>query len=378
MFSLADKIRQIESTGKTIVDLSLGQPEVPAPSHISKAMQASLLEPFTSYSSSAGSENLRGLIARDLGKRSGIETSPREILVTSGSKHALFITLLSTIDSGDEVLVYEPFFPPYSEILALIDGTLKTVPIVPGAEELKPDVDLLLSSIGKKTRAVLLNYPNNPAGWTLEKDEVKRVIDHCTSRGIYVISDEIYDHIVFDGRTHCPAWTFSDHSENIVHIGSFSKTYSMVPYRLGFLAAKKKVCEGVLKAQRATITMVSPFVQSAGIAALEGPQDFVTSRLAKYEQRRNKSIELLRGHGLDCPKPSGAFYIFMPLPAGAWTDAFDFTVKFLEECGVAVLPGGIFGERWKNYIRISIATEDSKLFTGLERLCSFCESHKPA
>jgi aspartate aminotransferase len=377
MLSLAEKIRQLESSGEKIIDLSLGQPEVPAPAHISKAVENSLLNPQTSYSSSAGFEEFRRLIAQDLAKRSGsVDTNSQEIIVTSGSKHALFIALLSLVDPGEEVLVFEPYFPPYAEILGLVEGALKAVPIHSSSDDsLEPDVEEFLSAIGGKTKAVLLNYPNNPAGWTLTRSQVSRVADYCSEKGVYLISDEIYDHIVFDGREHCPAWSFSRDSEYIIHIGSFSKTYSMVPYRLGFLAGRKSVCDSVLKAQRATVTMVSPYIQSAGIAALKGPQEFVKSRLEIYEERRDKCVGTLASAGLACPKPSGAFYLFIPLPKNSrWSDAFEFATKFLEASKVAVLPGGIFGERWKNYVRISFATEDSELFEGMRRFCEFCNS----
>jgi aspartate aminotransferase len=351
-----------------VIDLSLGQPDVPAPKHVSEAMQLALDNPLTSYTSSAGSDELRTLIAQEITRSSGAETTRKEIIVTAGSKHALFITLLSLVDPGEEVLVFEPHFPPYTEILGLVGGRLETVPIVQSGNELRPDVDTFLSTIGSKTKAVLLNYPNNPAGWTLSGDEVKKIVDHCVAKGIFVISDEIYDHIVFDGKQHCPAWTFSEDSDRIIHVGSFSKTYSMVPYRLGFVAARENVASGILKSQRATVTMVSPYVQKAGCAALSGPQDFVKSRLAKYEERRNKCLQMLAKHGVNCPKPSGAFYLFIPLSNSKWNDAFVYASALLDQHKVAVIPGGVFGDRWKNYFRISFATEDTALYEGVEKL----------
>lgn len=375
MLSLAEKIRQIEASGGKVIDFSLGQPEVRAPAHVVEAMRSSILSALTTYSASAGSRELRNLLALNLHSRSGATAEENEILVTAGSKHALFITLLSLLDPADEVVVFEPYFPPYAEIVALLGGAVKSVPILsPSHGELKPDVDGLLSAIGPRTKAVLLNYPNNPAGWTLAKAEVKRVVDYCSEKGVYVVSDEIYDHIVYDSKTHCPAWSFSESSDCVIHIGSFSKTYSMVPYRLGFVAARKRVIEGILKAQRATVTMVSPYVQSAGIAALKGPQDFVKSRLDKYTGRRNRCIEILSRHEVICPRPSGAFYLFIPLPPSSyrrWRDAFEFATKLLQERKLAVLPGGIFGERWSNYVRVSFATDDDILYPGLEELCEF-------
>jgi aspartate aminotransferase len=372
MLSLAEKIDHLRASGEKVIDLSLGQPDVPAPPHVSEAMQHSLANPVISYSSSAGSEELRSLIAQDLSRRAAAEAKPSDVIITAGSKHALFISLLSILDPGDEVVVFEPYFPPYAEILALIGGAIRSVPILDSERGLKPDIQSFLGAIGKNTKAVILNYPNNPAGWTLERSEIKEIVDYCSQRRVYILSDEIYDHIVFDGMTHFPAWMFSGDSEFIISLGSFSKTYSMVPYRLGFLVAKKKIREDILKAQRATVTMVSPYVQSAGCAALKGPQDFVRSRLKKYEERRNRCCEILCNAGLRCHKPRGAFYLFFELPDQKFRNhAFEFASHLLDRYRVAVLPGGIFGERWKDYIRLSIATEDSALYQGLNYILEF-------
>ncbi len=366
MFAFADKIRQIEASGKRVIDLSLGQPEVPAPPHIVQALQEAMERPITSYTSSAGSQELRALIAEKYTLDSGVETDASEVVVTSGSKHALFISLLSLVDPGGEVVAFEPYFPPYAEIVELIGGKLKTVPIKTSDGEINPDLDILFSKLNAKTRIVLVNYPNNPAGWTLGEDEVKRLVRSCSEKGIYLLSDEIYDKIVYDGKKHWPAWTFSKGSEFVIGLGSFSKTYSMVPFRLGFLVGRKSVCQGILKSQRATITMVSPYIQRAGCAALSGPQDFVSSRLKKYQERRDRSLRMFWDKGIPAPSPEGAFYLFVRLPDKA--DGFKFATDLLEEEQVAVLPGSTFGERWKNYIRISLAVKDPSLYSGIERI----------
>jgi aspartate aminotransferase len=369
MFELADRIRTLQQRGVAITDLSLGQPEVPAPNHIGKAAQKALEKPFTSYSSAAGSQELRSLIANNLSQEAESEVTPSEIIVTSGSKHALFITLLSLLDSGDELLVHEPYFPPYAEIAGLAGAQLKTIPIQ-CKDKFSLNVDELLSAATPKTKVILVNYPNNPAGWTLDSDSVRRIADFCTEKEIYFVSDEIYDKIVFDSRVHTHAVQYSDRSPYVIQLGSFSKTYSMVPYRLGFVVANEGVCSELLKTQRATITMVSPYIQAAGCAALQGPQDFVAERLRKYEERRNKCVALLSKQGIHASKPEGAFYLFIKMKDNI--DVSRFVLKFLEKEHVAILPGEIFGSRWRNYIRISFATPDQLLYRALEK---FCESY---
>ena len=371
MFELADRIRRLESEGRKITDLSLGQPEVPAPPHISRALQTAVERPLTSYSSPAGSSELRQLIAENYTKESGVETSADEVIVTPGSKHALFISLLSLVDPGDEILVHEPFFPAYAEISELVEGTLRTFPVhTLESGDFELDVEGLLSTVTPKTKVLLINYPNNPAGWTLTRKEVERIVNFCAERGVYVLSDEIYDRIVFDKREHIHAWAFSSHDQHTIGLGSFSKTYSMVPYRLGYIVAKKNVCHDLLKAQRATITMVNPYVQKAGVAALAGPQDFVRSRLEKYEERRNRSIALLRSKGIRVQSPGGAFYLFVKTPVA---DSFDFVLNFLERENVALFPGSVFGRKWASYVRISLATDDALLYPAIE---SFAEAYR--
>ncbi|MDG6906394.1 MAG: aminotransferase class I/II-fold pyridoxal phosphate-dependent enzyme [Nitrososphaerota archaeon] len=364
MFEFADKIRKMEASG-SVIDLSLGQPDVPAPAHIAAAVQRALETPITSYSASAGSSDLRSLIANKYSEESGVQTEASEVMVTSGSKHALFISLLSILDQDDEVLVHEPYFPPYAEITGLVGATLKTVPISSESNHFRLDLGLLLSSVTAKTKVILVNYPNNPAGWTLGENEVRKLVDFCSEKGIHLVSDEIYDKIVFDRRVHCHSWTFSKGTDNIIGLGSFSKTYSMVPYRLGYIIAKEGIIKDIMKAQRATVTMVSPYVQAAGVAALSGPQDFVKSRLDKYQERRDEYVRLLRNEGIAVSKPEGAFYFFVKMPE--LTDVMKFATKFLDEERVAVLPGAIFGKRWEGFVRISFATEDQLLRDGVTK-----------
>ncbi|MDA4111986.1 MAG: aminotransferase class I/II-fold pyridoxal phosphate-dependent enzyme [Thaumarchaeota archaeon] len=366
MFEFADRIRVLQEQGINITDLSLGQPEVPAPGHIARALQRALEKPILSYTSAAGSQELRSLIANKLSQESGREVTVSQVIVTCGSKHALFITLLSLLDPGDEIIVHEPYFPPYAEIAGLTGAKLTTVPVAVNSETgFSLDVDEMIAAVTSKTKVILVNYPNNPAGWTLDGGKIKRLADFCMSRGIYFVSDEIYDKIVFDGKVHTHAWEYSDQSRHVIELGSFSKTYSMVPYRLGFIVAKDGVCSELLKTQRATITMVSPYIQAAGSAALKGPQDFVAQRLRKYEERRDKCVELLSKQNIRVAKPEGAFYLFVKMPDKV--NVAKFALDFLEEEHIALLPGEIFGIRWRNYVRMSFATPDENLYPAIER-----------
>ena len=375
MLGFAERIRQIESSSrKKVIDLSLGQPEVPAPNHISAAFQKSIEVPMTTYSSSAGSAELRTLIAERISLESGAQADADGVIITSGSKHALFISLLSLVDRDDEVLVFEPYFPPYLEIVELVGGKLKTVPINDlTPTRIRPDFESLFAAISRKTKVVLMNYPNNPAGWSIEEDKIKKIADLCSEKGIYLLSDEIYDKIVFDGRSHTSAWSFSADSEFIIKLGSFSKTYSMVPYRLGFLLSQTRISRELIKSQRATITMVSPYIQAAGVAAIRGPQEFVSDRLKKYQERRDRCLSVFDREGITVSKPDGTFYFFIKIPRS--TNEDEFAGKLLEEEHVAVLPGSIFGERWRNYIRISFATKDSELDVAVEKISKVLSSH---
>jgi aspartate/methionine/tyrosine aminotransferase len=365
MLELANEIMRIESSGTKVIDLSLGQPDVPAPAHITKAFREAIGEPISSYSTSAGSPELRRLIAEEYTRTSKVKTDPSEVIVTSGSKHALFVSLLALLDPGDEILVPEPYFPPYAEICALTGARLKTVPVTWKAHKVELETSKLLTATSRRTKVILLNYPNNPAGWTLKRREVKEVVKFCSDEAISLVSDEIYDRIVFDNRLHCPAWTFSQGTNFVIGIGSFSKTYSMIPYRLGYVVAHNEVGREILKVVRATITMVNPYVQKAGCAALSGPQDFVTSRLAKYQERRDRCLQMLKKNGIAVPTPAGAFYLFIKL--ADTIDVQNFVRDLLNQDHVAVLPGAIFGRKWQKFVRLSLGTNDSSLFEGITR-----------
>jgi aspartate aminotransferase len=374
MLDLANEVKRIKDSGRQVVDLSLGQPDVPPPSHISGAMRDALASPVFSYSDTAGVVELRSLIAKMYAKSSGAQTDSSNVVVTPGSKHALFVSFLSLLDPGDEVLCPEPYFPPYAEISALVGAKLTTVPVKWAPDSVRLDLDRFLDSATRRTKVILLNYPNNPVGWTLRREEVRRVAEFCSEKGVYLVSDEIYDRIVFDGLQHCTSWAFSQGTDRIVSIGSFSKTYSMISYRLGYFVAAKSLAREMLKAVRATVTMVNPYVQQAGCAALTGPQGFVASRLAKYQWRRDRCLRILNEKGIYAPSPAGAFYLFIEVPS-RWAVS-DLVKTLLHEDGVAVLPGEAFGKRWRQFVRVSLGTSDSDLFTGMRALARRCQPNQ--
>ena len=369
----ADKVKSLVLRGIKVTDLSLGQPEVLPPKHIADALASSLIEYSSALSSTSGLPELRRLIAERCSLESGVATDSSNIIVTSGSKHALFVSLASLIERGDEVLVPEPYFPPYGEIVALLGGRMVTFPVFATDSGTRLDVDQLLSNIGPKVRTIILNYPNNPCGWTLDRNSLAKLVDFCTEHGIYLLSDEIYDKILFDGARHCPSWTFSPSSDYIVQIMSFSKTYAMVPYRLGYLVTNPELHKKILKAHRATITTVSPYIQKAGVAALEGPQDFVHERLATYQRRRDDAMKILKENGIITSKPEGTFYLPVKMPGG--TNVEKFANDLLEEKHVAVLAGSAFGKSWSGFVRLSLTADDTSLLRAIEIFARAYKSH---
>jgi aspartate aminotransferase len=369
MLETADVQRHLRQAGKHIIDLSLGQPEVPPPPHVVAAAQRALQTGSVEYAPSAGLAELRVALSERLRQDDGSEVSPVDIIVTCGSKHALYLALTTTIDEGDEVLVPDPCFPPYREIVAAAGGRARPVRLL-ARNRYAFDLTALERRVSHRTKALVLNYPNNPCGWSPSREELRRILELATERGFLVISDEIYDKIRFDGTPHTHLAAFPDFRAVTLMIGGFSKTYSMVPYRLGFLVAPRALVPSLIKLQRCTLTTVSPFIQLAGVAALQGPQDYVEERRRVYEARRNHALRLLDELNVPCVAPRGALYAFPDLSEFA-LPSMALTQRLLTKTGVAVTPGIAFGRSWNHHARLAFTATDTDFATALDAFAQF-------
>jgi aspartate/methionine/tyrosine aminotransferase len=375
LLSFAEKVRELKHKGFHVIDLSLGQPDEPPPQHISDTISKAALEAKSEYESSSGLRELRDAIARRLYLDDGSEVLPEQIIVTCGAKHALMLCILAIIENGTEALLPTPTFPSYRDIIYMAGGQ----PIYYRHDPDKswaPSISEIENKITAKTRLIILNYPHNPTGWEPSHDIIRAILDVASQYDIYIISDEPYEKIILDKSTrHYHLTYFSEFSDRCIMINSFSKTYGMVAYRLGYLVSPRHLTEKILKLQRASITNVSPIIQKAGLAALEGPQDYVLDRLLKYRRRAAICASSLHKAGLDFVYPKGGFYFF-PSLSGVNLNSAEFATKLLEEEGVAVTPGYVFGEEWDRYIRLALTVSDEELKYALEKINDFIERYR--
>lgn len=372
ILKVIDLAKELERKGEKIIHFEKGEPEFRTPEHILKAIKDALDGGYTKYMPSQGLLELREAIAQKL-EDEGIGTDPRsEILVTPGGKHALYLAITSLLEEGDEVLIPEPFFPAYRDITLIAGGQPMFVPFKEEDSFQLPREDLA-SRVTKRTKMMILNYPGNPTGWVPSRQELGEILDVAVDNDIFVLSDEIYERFVFDGLEHHHALSFDDAREHVVMLNSFSKTYGMTGFRLGYIVAEKDLISQMLKHQQNSITCVSGFIQMAGIAALRGPQGFIEEKVETYRRRRDYAVDRLNKiDGVSCTKPRGAFYVF-PNISRLGVSSEELADRILREAGVATVPGTALGDSWDTHLRISLTETDENVRMGIERIAEVME-----
>ncbi len=282
------------------------------------------------------------------------------------------------LNPGDEVLVPDPSWMTHVNVVTLIGGKAVRVPSAP-ENEFWPTMEQWKQSLSKKTIALVINTPNNPTGGVASKDYLEQIVNFASENNIYIISDEVYESILFDGYTHVCTASLAQAKERTILINSFSKTYAMTGWRIGYLAAPAQIISQALKASQNTITNVAPFVQYGAICALANPDvsDFVKNMVHIYEERRNKSLEFLasiKEPRLKILKPKGAFYLFLNLKQIRLSSKL-MSEQLLEECSVAMVPGSVFGECGEGLLRMTIAASEEDIISGLERLTKWIQKN---
>ena len=362
-----NKARALKQQGIDVMDLGGGDPDFNTPQHIEKAGIESMQSGFTHYVASSGLPELRKAIARKLSQDNGVEVDPdKGIIVTPGGKLALYATLLTLINEGDEVILPEPAWVTYRPIVQLGDGV--TVPLSLTAENgFQLTAEALNSLITPRTKAIVLNTPSNPTGKVMTREELEIVAEAARQNDLYVVSDEMYEKIIFDGREHVSIASLPGMAERTVIINGMSKAYAMTGWRLGYLAGPVQIVKEIGKIQEQTATCAPSFVQVGGIAALEGPQEPVARMTAEYERRRNFFIDMLNDiPGVTCFKPEGAFYAFPKFDLGM--SSIQLAELLLEKARVAGTPGSAFGEAGDGHVRFSFATSPEVLETSARRI----------
>lgn len=367
--AISAKAKAMKAEGIDICSFSAGEPDFDTPIHIKEAAKRALNEGKTKYGPEAGEPKLRQAIASKLQNDNNLAYKAENIIVTNGGKHSLFNLILALIEPGDEVIIPAPYWLSYPEMVNIAGGTNVIVKTT-GQNQYKITPEQLKVAITPKTKLFVLNSPSNPTGVVYTPDEIKALAKVIVEHDIYVVSDEIYEKILYDGATHVSIASFGEDifARSIISNG-FAKAYSMTGWRLGYLAAPVEIIKATSTIQSHSTSNVCTFAQYGAIAALEGSQDCVTEMLTAFTERRKVIIEAINSiPNLSAPKPGGAFYVFVDISATGMK-SLEFCDKFLEKQQVAAIPGIAFGE--DNCIRLSYATDMTSINKGMERLAKF-------
>lgn len=348
-------IREVfEAAGDDAINLGLGQPDFPTPSHVREAAQEAIAEHrVDGYTSNKGIEPLRDAIASFYGEEYGLGFQPEDVIATSGASEALHVAIQAHVDVGQEVIFPDPGFVSYDALTRIAGGEPRPVPL---RDDLTMDPETVEEAITDETAAFVVNSPANPTGAVQSKEDMKAFAAIADEHDVVCISDEVYEHIVFSGAHYSPAQFAS--SDRVIVISGCSKSYSMTGWRLGWVAASNRRIERMLRVHQYAQACASAPAQYAAVAALTGPQDHVDEMVGAFEARRDVVLDGLEDAGLVTPTPEGAFYVMPRVPDG-WAQA-------VIEQGVVVVPGEAFGANGAGHARLSYATSMAELEEALE------------
>ena len=342
------------------IRLEVGDPDFATPDHIVDAAARAARDGWTHYAPSAGLPELRRLTAEKVSAVNGIACVPEQVVVTTGASGGLYAALLALLDGGDEALVPDPGWPNYRSLVLAAGAAPVPYPLDRRAGFV-PDVDALERAVGPRTRVLVVNSPGNPTGTVHSRSTVEALVELAQRRGLWLVSDECYDELVFDGEHVSPA---SVAVNGIVSVFSFSKTYAMTGWRVGYVVCPREVAPLVANAQEGVVSCVSTVGQKAAEAALAGSQEPSRRMAAAYRRRRDAALVELEGGGPGYVTPAGAFYLMVDVPGSSET----FARALLAERGVAVTPGAAFGAGGEGMVRVSLAASDDAVVAGVRRL----------
>ncbi|BAY30515.1 class III aminotransferase [Nostoc carneum NIES-2107] len=370
--AIAAKAKAMKAEGVDVCSFSAGEPDFDTPAHIKAAAVKALDEGKTKYGPAAGEPKLREAIAHKLKADNGLDYKAENVIVTNGGKHSLYNLIVALIDPGDEVIIPAPYWLSYPEMVTLVGG----VPVIVTTDAstgYKITPEQLRKSITPKTKLFVLNSPSNPTGMVYTPAEIKALAEVVVDADIFVVSDEIYEKILYDGAEHISIGSLGKEifARTLISNG-FAKAYSMTGWRLGYLAGPVEIIKAASTIQGHSTSNVCTFAQYGAIAALESSQDCVEEMRQAFAKRRQVMLDRLNAiPGLSCPKPDGAFYLF-PDISKTGLKSLEFCDALIEEHQVAVIPGIAFGAD-KN-IRLSYATDMATIEKGMDRLEKFVRS----
>ncbi|HEX5676741.1 MAG TPA: pyridoxal phosphate-dependent aminotransferase [Alcanivorax sp.] len=361
----------LASTMEDVIHLSIGQPDLKPPGHVVEAAVDALRAGQTGYTMDAGLPELLEALAEYYGERYNRPLVPENIMITTGATEALYLALTATSAPGREFIVPDPSFMLYAPLIRMNGGVVKTIP-TRAENQHQLDPQEVIDAIGPNTYAIVLNSPSNPTGTIYPRDTVEAIVQEAAYRGVYVISDEVYDHLVYDGKEYPSVLSCCSDLDHVMVVSSFSKTFSMAGMRIGWLMASQGAIKKLRRYHMFTTTVANTPCQWAGVAALRGERTFIDNMLVEYQRRRDRLVDLVKATPhLTGYRPDGAFYLFPSLPEGV--NGGNVALKLLRETGVCTVAGETFGDSCSNALRISYSTSLDQIEAAFERIIPWME-----
>ena len=358
-----------------VIGLHAGEPDFDTPQHVKEAAKQALEEGYTHYTHTAGLPELREAIAEKLSRDNNLKADPAsEITVTVGGFAALFATTQTVVSPGDEVIITEPSWPSYKGFIRLAGGVPVSLPLE--SPDYSLTANLLKDRITERTKMVVVSNPNNPTGAVYELQELEALATLAKKHDLLVLADEVYEKIVFDDARHCSIARLPGMQDRTITVNSFSKTYAMTGWRVGYVVANDVISAGIRRIHSYAVSRVSPALQKAALTALTGPQDCVTQMVRAYQERRGLTVERINAiHPLACVKPKGTFYLF-PDASELGLPSTDLAEQLLRRVKVATIPGSAFGPSGEGHLRMSVAVSKTALAEAMQRLERFVKTQR--
>lgn len=364
--AITSKAKKLKSEGCDIVNFAAGEPDFDTPDFIKNAAIEAIKAGFTKYTPTTGTPELKKVISEKFKRDNGLDYTPDQIVVSCGAKHSIFNSLMALIDKDDEVLIPSPYWVSYPEMVNLCLGSLCFIETAP-ENNFKITISDLEKKITSKTKLLILNSPSNPTGCVYTKNELEGISEVCVQKKIFVISDEIYEKIIFDGLRHLSIASLGKEIYDLtITVNGLSKSHAMTGWRIGYLGGPSLIAEAISRLQDHSTSNPTSIAQKAAVAALSAPEDFSRNMCQEFQKRRDYVIERLKGmKKISYVKPQGAFYIFCDILKTDLASGV-FANRLLDEKFIAVIPGDGFGR--DDYIRISFATSMEQIEKGMDRI----------
>jgi len=375
--AMADRVAALKASGRKIIGLSAGDPDFATPRPILEAALQAMQDGLTHYAPSRGLPELRQAAALKLERDNGVVYDPhREILVTHGGVHAYYAALQTLLNPGDEVLIPDPTWATHVNVVTMLRGRAVRVP-APAENGFIPPIEAWERALTPQTRLMVINYPANPTGAVPSREYLAQLQELAARHRLWVVSDEVYENLFYTDERPASAGSFPGAKARTILVGSLSKTYAMTGWRVGYLAAPAEVVENALKAGQNSITCVAPFVQKAAAFALSDPgiQEEAAGMRRAYAHRRALVLKIAEQAGespVRVNPPQGAFYFFLDLRL-LKRPSLEMCEQILDEIGVAVLPGSVFGEQGEGFLRMAIAASEADIESGFRALLDWAE-----